>query len=306
MPIPTYDQFIPPLLQVLGEQTEPMRTKDVYAAVADRVGVTPEERTKVLPSKIQPVYINRIGWAHDALKRSRLSSSPKRGMWLITGLGRELLAQFPGGVPADEANRIANKDRRTPLSELSSGVGDVEDADAVEATIKQSPQEQIDGGLAALKASVARDLLEIINRGTPQFFEHLVLQVLHAMGYGKSEDDLQQVGKSGDGGIDGIISLDRLGLEKIYVQAKKWEAQVGSPQIQGFMGALQLQGATKGVLITPGPISGPAWEAAKQARGSVVLIDGMRLADLMIEHGVGVTHQVVRIPKVDQDYFEEE
>ena len=118
--------------------------------------------------------------------------------------------------------------------------------------------------------------------------------------------DLQRVGRSGDGGIDGIISLDRLGLEKIYVQAKRWKGQVGSPQIQGFMGALQIQGADKGVLITSGAISKPAWDAAKQARGSVVLVDGQRLASLMIEHGVGVSHQVLKIPKIDMDYFEGE
>jgi len=132
------------------------------------------------------------------------------------------------------------------------------------------------------------------------------LDVLHGMGYGTSRDAIQHEGGAGDGGIDGTISLDRLGLEKVYVQAKKWQGQVGSPQVQTFVGALQLRGATKGVLITSGNISGPAWDAAKQAKGSVVLIDGTRLAQLMIEHGIGVSNNVVKIPQIDTDYFEEE
>jgi len=280
-----------------------MRAKDVYTAVADLAGVTTEERTEMLPSKIQAVYVNRIGWAHDALKRSLISSSPKRGYWLLTPEGRSLHHQYPDGISPDQANRIANKDRRTPIAELVGG--DIREDSEPDPTT-QSPEEQIDGGLTALRTSVAQDLLEIVNRGTPEFFERLVLQVLHAMGYGQSEDDLQQTGKSGDGGIDGIISLDRLGLEKVYVQAKRWQGQVGSPQIQGFMGALQLQGANKGVLITSGAISGPAWDAAKQARGSVVLIDGPRLASLMIEHEVGVTPRIVKVPSIDMDFFEDE
>ena len=170
----------------------------------------------------------------------------------------------------------------------------------------ESPQEKIEAGILALRASVAEDILEVIGRSSSEFFEQLVLDVLHAMGYGTSRQDLQRVGRSGDGGIDGIISLDRLGLQKVYVQAKKWQNQVGSPQIQGFMGALQLRGADRGVLITCGSISGPAWDAARQARGSVVLVDGKRLAQLMIEHGVGVSHETVKVPKIDMDYFEEE
>lgn len=125
------------------------------------------------------------------------------------------------------------------------------------------------------------------------------------MGYGTSRSDLQRVGGSGDGGIDGIISLDRLGLEKVYVQAKRWKNSVGSPEIQGFMGALQLQGASKGVFITTSAFTRDAKEAANRARGSIVLVDGAQLAALMMDHGVGVSHKPLRIPKVDGDYFED-
>jgi restriction system protein len=172
---------------------------------------------------------------------------------------------------------------------------------------ERSPREQIENALSQIRASVARDILDQIARQTTASeFEDLVLDVLHALGYGMSREALQRVGRSGDGGIDGIVPLDRLGLQKVYVQAKKWQGQVGSPEVQKFMGALQLQGADKGVLIAAGPISGPARDAARQARGAVVLIDGFQLAQLMIDRGVGVTSETLCIPKLDTDYFEGE
>jgi restriction system protein len=125
------------------------------------------------------------------------------------------------------------------------------------------------------------------------------------MGYGTSRTDLQRVGGSGDGGIDGVISLDRLGLEKVYVQAKRWKNTVGSPEIQGFMGALQLQAASKGVFITTSNFTKDARQAAAKARGSIVLVDGGQLSTLMIDHGVGGSHKALRVPKVDNDYFED-
>ena len=303
---PSYDQFIDPLLRFLGEQQEPMRTKDIYEALAERLGLTAEEKAELLPSGFQQVYKNRIGWAQDALKRSLLSSAPKRGAWLLTDDGREYLKQYPDGLPPEEVKRIANLSRHTPLNRLTGDGHEGQGERGFGEPVAQSPREQIDSGLAALRDSVAQDLLEIIGRSTPMFFERLVLDLLFAMGYGESRSALSHTGQSGDGGIDGIISLDRLGLEKVYVQAKKWKGQVGSPEVQGFMGALQLRGADKGVLITSGAISGPASDAAKHAKGSVVLIDGSRLANLMIEHGVGVSSSTLKVPEMDSDYFEDE
>ena len=170
---------------------------------------------------------------------------------------------------------------------------------------KVGPDERIDAALSELRDSVARDLLENIGNAPPEFFEKLVLDLLHAMGYGTSRSDLKQVGGSGDGGIDGIISLDRLGLEKVYVQAKRWKNPVGSPEIQGFMGALQIQSASKGVFITTSTFTKDAKQAATKSRGSVVLVDGDQLSALMMDHGVGVSHKALRVPKVDNDYFED-
>lgn len=307
MKIPTFDQFIEPLLRFLAEQSKPVRTRAVYEAMAESMSLTPEQRAEPLPSRVQPVYENRIGWAHDRLKRYGYSHSPKRGHWLLTEKGKAFTEANPS-LSEQQTAEIA----RPPSHMLAKaeGSGDLTEnvtaPELEESAASQTPQDRIESGLAEIQASVSAELVDFMLEGSPDFFERLVLDVLHAMGYGTSRRDLQQVGRSGDGGIDGIISLDRLGLEKVYVQAKRWKGQVGSPEVQGFMGALQLQGANKGVLIACGSISKPARETASQARGSVVLIDGQRLASLMIEHGVGVTHEIVKLPKIDSDYFESE
>ncbi len=304
MAIPTYDQFIGPLLLYLSRQTEAVRAKQVYAGVAEMVGLTPEEKAQLLPSQVQAVYKNRIGWAHDALKRSLLSGAPRRGYWLLTDEGRRLASDHPDGLSAGKCNEIGNASRNTPLKLIT---GEEQSQPASDAEPEsQSPEEQIESGLRALRETVAQDILELIGHCTPDFFERLVLDLLFAMGYGESREALQHTGKSGDGGIDGIISLDRLGLQKVYVQAKRWKGLVGSPEVQGFMGALQLRGADRGVLITSGAISKPAFDAADQAKGTVVLVDGPRLAGLMIEHGVGVGSQSLKIPELDSDYFEDD
>lgn len=311
MTLPSYVHFTGPLLQYLGEQKEPIRPRVAYEALAQRLGLSDEDRTALLPSGVQSVLQNRIGWAHDALKRAGLSSAPVRGTWLLTEEGRKLLAKYGGRVPEDEMARIGSVSRDVSLRALAGGA--TPDAQPVKDATPEvppgearSPREQIEVALAQIRGSVAEDLLEDIAKQSPSEFEDLVLDVLYKLGYGTSRKDLQRVGRSGDGGIDGVVALDRLGLQKVYVQAKRWQAQVGAPTVQGFMGALQLQNADKGVLITCGAISGPARDAARQARGSVVLIDGTRLAELMIEHEVGVTSEALRIPKIDTDYFEGE
>jgi restriction system protein len=168
-----------------------------------------------------------------------------------------------------------------------------------------SPQERIELAIKELNESVAADLLEQIHEATPLFFEKLVLDLLLNMGYGTSRSELQHVGGSGDAGIDGIISLDKLGLEKVYVQAKRWQNTVGRPDLQAFFGALAGRKANKGVFITTSSFSKDAKIYAAQVSGSLVLVDGAELAELMIEHGVGVSHTKVRIARVDSDYFEE-
>ncbi len=168
-----------------------------------------------------------------------------------------------------------------------------------------SPDDRLGLALSELRQSASAELLELLSAVSPSFFETIVLNLLHRMGYGANRTDLQRVGGSGDEGIDGIISLDRLGLEKVYVQAKRWQSSVGRPELQAFYGALAGQKAKKGVFITTASYTAQALHFAKSVEG-IVLIDGSRLAELMIDHEVGISARAVKIPKVDADYFDEE
>jgi restriction system protein len=168
-----------------------------------------------------------------------------------------------------------------------------------------TPDDRLEEALSELRATARTELLETLAQVSPRFFETIVLDILYKMGYGTSRADLQQVGKSGDGGIDGIISLDRLGLEKVYIQAKRWQNGVGRPEVQSFYGALAGQRATKGVFITTSGFTAQAIEFVRGVQ-QIVLVDGERLADLMIDYEVGVTMRPVRVPKLDTDYFEEQ
>lgn len=302
MPVPTYDQFIEPLLRFLAEHHDAVSIVDAYEALAERANLSDADRAMLLPSGTQAVFKNRIGWAHDRLKRVQLSESPKRGLWQLTAAGRAF-AEKHATLSDAELERIASSDREPRVKvkgEKTAGSGV-----AASPSASASPEERIGVALTEIRERVARDLLENILRSPPQFFETLVLDLLHKMGYGTDRSALQRVGGSGDGGIDGIISLDALGLEKIYVQAKRWQNPVGSPEIQTFMGALQLKGATKGVFITTSTFTKTAVADALRARGQIVLVDGAQLTSLMMDHGVGVQDKAFRVPKLDSDYFDE-
>lgn len=301
MAVPTYDELIDPLLRSLAEQSEPVAVSTIVKTVGDRLNLSPGELAQLLPNKPQAVFRNRIGWAHDRLKRDGLSRCPKRGMWLLTPKGRALAAST-STLSAEEIQRLAYVAPGAP--KLGGKKGDA--AIPPPPTLTSSPIERIEEALSELRDSATRDLLELIHQSTAEFFERLVLEVLHAMDYGESRAALQHLGGSGDEGIDGTITLDKLGLNRVHVQAKKWKNDVGSPEIQTFMGALKLQDADRGVIFTPGQFSKPAREIAKKAQGKIVLIDGKKLTELMIEHGVGVTHDPIRMPRVDHDFFEDE
>jgi restriction system protein len=292
--VPTYDQLIEPLLRFLAEQTLPAATRDVYAAVADRISLGEAERQELLPSQGQLVYQNRIGWAHDRLKRAELSHSPRRGLWQLTGKGLRFHREHPRALSDADLKSIT--DGVSPPG----GVGPV-----IVELRAGTPDERIDEAVAELRESTATNLLERILGATPAFFEQLVLQLLHALGYGTSLTDLQHIGRTGDGGIDGVISLDRLGLEKVYVQAKRWQNNVGRPEVQGFYGALAGRRATKGVIITTAGYTADAREFAESVSDRIVLVDGTRLTQLMMDCGVGVSHKAVQLPRIDSDFFDD-
>jgi restriction system protein len=305
VPIPSFRGFIHPLLKYLSEHPEGARIADVYEAVADRVGLTPDERTVLLPSGMQPLFHNRIGWAHDRLKKAGLSDSPRRGTWQITDAGRRFAKDHPNGFSEEEQYKLSYPARAAARARGPATTEAGATAAGPPGQDVASPTERIDRAVDEINQNVAEELLDLIGKSSPTFFENLVLDLLHRMGYGTSRADLRRVGGTGDGGIDGIISLDRLGLEKVYVQAKRWQGVVGRPAIQGFFGALAGRRAKKGVFITTSNYTREALEFAEQVSDSIVLVDGERLAFLMIEHGLGVSHRSLKVAQIDGDYFDE-
>jgi restriction system protein len=306
MAIPTYDKFIEPLLRYLAEHPDGERASVVYEAAAEALGINESDKLMVLPSRTQPVYKNRVGWAHDRLKRAGLSSAPRYGHWKLTQKGLAFAQTQQSPLSEQQIKELAVVDpaiRLRPLRRVD-GSSDVSHLEQSARDSVATPDDLLEGALSELEEATAADLLETTGRGSPKFFENLVLDLLHAMGYGASRDDLQHVGGPHDEGIDGIISLDSLGLEKVFVQAKRWQGSVGREAVHAFYGALAGQRANKGVLITTSSFTPHAVEFARSIE-RIVLIDGARLTSLMMRYGVGVTHRTVKIPKIDSDYFEE-
>lgn len=303
MTVPTYDQFIEPILRFLAQQSAPVAAKDAHEAAAKALGLTLEQRQETVPSG-QLVYKNRCGWAHDRLKRSGYSVSPKHGYWQLTTEGIHYASVAPNPLPPAEVERIASESNDVRLKPSVDAEPTQPAVSPIPLTAVQSPDDRLDAATAEIRASVAGDVLELLRSVTPTFFEHIVLDVLHALGYGASRAALQRVGGSGDGGIDGIISLDKLGLEKVYVQAKRWQGSVGPGEIRAFYGSLAEMRANKGVFITTSGFSSAAANYAASV-DKIVLVDGPKLAELMLDHGVGVSVRNVQIPKIDSDYFDE-
>jgi restriction system protein len=217
------------------------------------------------------------------------------------GKGRDLLARHPNGFDDATAKHIVRDSRGDGQAPSSLEA----DEDSLGPIQRPAPEERIDDAVREIEQALGTELHERILQAPPAFFEQLVLDPLHNLGYGTGTEDIRRVGKAGDGGTDGAINLDRLGLEKVYVQAKPWQGSVGRPEIQAFFGALAGRKARKGVFITTSTFTREAREYGDQISDSVVLIDGPALTRLMIENGAAVTHhRVVRLPRVDQDYFD--
>jgi restriction system protein len=304
MPIPSYAEMIQPLLKALGMNEQGIEVSRAYDLVAEAVGLSDEDRAQMVPSGGQAMYKNRIGWAHDSLKRVGWSSSPRSGVWKITPLGIEELKKHPSGFAIEELKYISRANATVKMSDLlATKPGSIPPTPTP--SDEESPDDLIQKALSQIISSVVRDVHERIRQVTPTKFEILVLDLLHALGYGIHRTDLKRVGGSGDGGIDGIVPLDRLGLQKVYVQAKRWQSPVGSPEIQGFVGALQLQGADRGVFITSSEFTKQAIDAAGKAKGTIVLIDGIAMAKLMVEHGVCVEHHQISVPVLRSASFDE-
>ncbi|WP_341684566.1 restriction endonuclease [Nocardia farcinica] len=301
--MPVWSGFLTPVLKVLTDG-KIWRKRDLHTAVEDHLRLTAEQRAEVLPSGQRRVD-NRIGWALSGLYRAKLIDKPARATFVITDAGRALLQAHPDGITEKTLKALPEYRDYTPLRSGSSSVAPT--TGTAEADEDVDPLEQIEHGVERLHAEVAADLLARLRGQDPAFLEQSVLDVLVAMGYGGTEGRAARIGGSGDGGVDGVIDQDPLGLERIYVQAKRYGADntVGRPEIQAFVGALHGVGAARGVFITTSAFTSGAREYAKNIGTRIILIDGGRLAELMIRYGVAVqTRQTFTVVEVDEDYFE--
>lgn len=302
--LPPQAHFYHAVLRHLAHRPNGDHRQSIQEAIPDLLALSEGQRTERVSNLRQLRYRHRSGFALRLLKKFGYVENPEPGIWRITDRGRELLSRHPNGFDEATTPRRLMREEGRETEEQSESVAEINSANE-EALAQQTPDEQIDGALEEINRSVAQELLDRIGQCPPSFFEALVLDLLHALGYGAGEEDLERVGQTGDGGIDGIISLDRLGFERVYVQAKRWQGSVGRPEVQGFYGALAGRRARKGVFITTSSFTREARQFASQVSESIVLIDGERLTSLMIEHGVAVTHyRIIRLPKIDLDYFE--
>lgn len=303
MPIPDFQTLMLPLLEFAGDELEHSMVEAVDY-VATKYHISDEERNELLPSGQQRRLVNRIGWTRTHLTKAGLLETTKTSHFKITKRGLEVLTkkpqkidmlyldQFPGHFEFRKGSGKGSKNKEYEPTVLDIAI--------------QPPKETLENAYQRLKEELTQDLLDTIKKQTSGFFEGLVIDVLLALGYGGSRKEAgQRIGKSGDGGIDGIIKEDRLGLDTIYIQAKKWtDGSVGSPEIQKFIGALAKQNAKKGVFITTSAFTADARDFARNLPYNIALIDGKELAQLMIEHNVAVTRDAIyEIKKVDTDYF---
>lgn len=306
MSVPTYDQFIEPILRFLASKRDGSPTHEVHEAAATALGLTAEQRQKLISSG-QPTYKNRANWAHDRLKRAGLSTSERRGYWKLTDKGHAFSAQHPAPLSSETVAHLAVDYLTVKLkAEVNPmGEGGIDSEGIVGSPVTMSPDDRLEQALKELREATAASLVESLLQVSPTRFEIIVLDVLHSLGYGASRDDVQRVGGSGDGGIDGVISLDKLGLDKVYVQAKRWQGPVGRVEVQNFYGALAGQKAKRGVFITTSTFNANAIEYGKSVEG-IVLVDGLKLVGLMMDHEVGVSSRALKIPKIDSDYFDDD
>lgn len=289
--------------------THEVRMPDIADRIANDFDLTQEEQEELLPSGRQRLLYNRLGWAKFYLSKAGLIDSPRRGRFIASDAGRTLLAGNPIKVDVDLLKTFPVYAAFIGKTAEASPVGDLKVEPAAAASFA-TPEEQIDAAYSVLHAAVKTDLLQRILDNTPAFFERVIVELLVAMGYGGShENAAMRLGKSGDGGIDGVIDEDRLGLDRIYVQAKRYapDVGVGRPAIQGFVGSLVGVGASKGVFVTTSSFSAHAIEYVKPLQQRIVLIDGERLCELLVEHDVGVRiGRTVLVKRVDEDFFADE
>jgi restriction system protein len=301
MPIPEFQEFMLPLLTMADDKQEHTLSESIDR-MAQQFALSDEDQKELLPSGTQSRLYNRVVWAEIYLKKAILLEGTGRGKFRITTRGLDLLRTSPSSIDTPFLMRYPEfqefrRPQKAHVAEL-----------AIEEETGQTPEEILEASYQSFRQRLAQDILARVKECSPAFFEKLVVDLLVAMGYGGSRKDAgQAIGRSGDGGIDGIIKEDKLGLDIVYIQAKRWENVVGRPLVQAFAGSLDGYRARKGVMITTSYYSQDAIDYVNRIEKKIVLIDGEQLAQFMIDHDVSVT-EVARyvVKRVDLDYFDEE
>jgi restriction system protein len=305
MAVPKYDWWYLPLLRLLADG-QVRRMSEVYDVLAAEAGLSDADLGEMLPSGTDHTYRNRIAWARTFLKKAGLEQSPKWGMVSITERGKSVLHENPANINDAWLMRYPEfaewaRPSKTPAGAtgVSSDGGATDDDD-------ETPRETLERMYSRLQRDLADELLERVKQISPTYFEKIVVDLMLAMGYGGSRAEAgHTVGRSGDGGIDGVIDEDHLGLDKIYLQAKRWKDSVGRPLVQAFSGSLEGERANKGVFITTSTFTAEARDYVGKISKKIVLIDGRKLAELMIRHDVGVGREATYVVKrIDSDYFD--
>jgi restriction system protein len=302
--VPDFQTLMLPLLQILSDGHEHV-LRDTINQLSDQFHLTEEEKTELLPSGNQPIIDNRVGWARTYLKKAQLLENPRRAILKISDAGRKLLDTKPQRIDVKYLKTLPG------FKEWHDSFSSKDDSEAVvektEIESGKTPEELLEYSFLSIKAQLASELLDKVKSCPPAFFEFLVVDLLIRMGYGGSRKEAGQVlGRSGDGGIDGLIKEDKLGLDTIYIQAKRWENQVTIHLVRDFAGSLLGQKAKKGIFITTSSYPASAKEFATSIEPKIILIDGKELAELMIEYNVGVaTKKTYDVKRLDTDYFEE-
>jgi len=305
MAVPEFNEIKAPALQFFADG-QPHLLSEAYAALGNHFRLSDADLGEMLPSGSQSRWHNRAAWACYDLYRAGLLEKLKRGLYVITKLGKEISLQKPQKIDREFLMRFPTFVKFMEAGETNER-GSEEQKD-VSVKSEATPHEAMDAAHNALRSTLKAELLELIRKVDPYRFEQIVIDLLVAMGYGGSRKEAATVTrKSSDEGIDGLINEDRLGLDRLYVQAKRWQDAVGRPPLQNFIGALAGQQAQKGIFITTSDFTTSAREYVRNLPQRVILIDGQRLAELMIEHDIGVSRATTyEIKRVDSDYFTEE
>lgn len=302
--IPDYQSIMLPLLEHVSDGKE-HKMRDVTDKLATKFGVTEEEQKELLPSGAAPVFYNRTAWAKTYLKKAGLIDSPKQGVVVISKRGLEVLKKRPGSIDVRFLKQFSEF-----IEFQNTKREDEHGSENSDEQSSQTPEELLETAYQKIRKSLASELINKVVNLSPAFFERLVVELLVKMGYGGSIKDAgKAMGKSGDEGIDGTIKEDKLGLDIIYIQAKRWKPGnvVGRPELQKFVGALAGQGAKKGIFITTSNFTREALDYTPRNETKIVLIDGEQLAQLMIDYNLGCTpQQIYEVKKLDTDYFGEE